>query len=226
MVQLQGGATESCRALEQLCQLYWYPVYAFVRRSGNGPHDAEDLTQSFFSMVLSLELFARADDTKGKLRSFLLTALKRFLGQQREKSDALRRGGGVRPISIDVIEAEKRYEIEAKDQLSPDAAFEKRWALTVIDSALARLGEEQRAKGRERHWSALQPFLAWNAGAGSQEDSAAELGITIGAFRAALLRLRRRFRVILTEEISHTILESDVDGLDGEIAYLFRVLSK
>ena len=212
------------KALAELCQMYWYPVYSFVRRAGHDAHAAEDLTQAFFALVLSHELFPRADRDKGRLRTFLLTAVTRFIGQQREKANALKRGGGVVPLSIDAVEAERRFEIESGDDLPPDEAFEKRWALELLDQALRQLGQEQAAKGRQRHWEALSPFLAWNAGAGSQEDAAAELGVTVGAFRAALLRLRRRYRTLLGELISHTI--DGESGLDDEVAYLFRVLSR
>ncbi len=220
----EGDGGRGDAALAELCQLYWYPVYAFVRRSGHGSEDAQDLTQSFFALVLSHELFPRADREKGKLRTFLLTAVTRFLGQQREKANALKRGGGERPLAIDSQEAEQRFEVEANDALPPDEAFEKRWALTVLGNALDALGEEQAAAGRARQWAALRPFLAWNAGAGSQDEAAASLGVTVGAFRAALLRLRRRYRSILTEQIRQTV-DAEAD-LQAEIRHLFQIFSR
>ena len=209
-------------ALEELCRTYWYPVYSFIRRSGNGPDQAEDLTQGFFEMVLSKDLFPRAEQEKGRLRSFLLRAVQRFVGHEREKQQALKRGGGNQPISFDHELAEEWFADESAESLPPDRAFEKRWAMTLLDNALEALSAEQRAAGRQRHWEVLSPFLAWNAGAGSQEDAAAELGVTVGAFRAALLRLRRRFRVVLTEQISHTVASSD--AVDDEIGHLFQIL--
>ena len=210
-------------ALEELCKTYWYPVYSFIRRSGNTAGQAEDLTQGFFELVLSKELFPKAEREKGRLRSFLLRALQRFVGHQLEKERALKRGGGKQVISFDYELAAEWYADESEESLAPDRAFEKRWAITLLDQALDALRHEQIAAGRERHWKALRPFLAWNAGAGSQDEAAADLGVTVGAFRAALLRLRRRFRAILSDQISQTV--GSAEELEDEIRFLFKVLA-
>jgi len=217
-----GGA--GVTALAELCETYWYPVYSYIRRAGNDATCAEDLTQGFFEQVISKELFPKAEQEKGKLRSFLLRAVQRFVGHEYEKAKAQKRGGGRQVISFDHEQAEEWFADESNESLPPDRAFEKRWALTLLDNALSALAVEQKAAGRERHWGLLSPFLAWNAGSGSQDEAAAELGVTIGAFRAALLRLRRRYRIILQEQIGHTV--DSPDALDEEIRHLFRVLSQ
>src|SRR5678815_830875 len=125
-------------ALESLCRTYWYPLYAFVRRSGHGPHDAEDLVQSFFEQCLSRNYLGAADQSKGRFRSFLLVALKRFLANEWDRARTLKRGGGAPPISLDALTAEQRYALEPADQLSADRLYERRWALTLLDKVLSR----------------------------------------------------------------------------------------
>lgn len=196
-------------ALETLCRTYWYPLYAFARRRGCSPEDAADLTQEFFSRLLQKEYLQAADQEKGRFRSFLLTMFKRFLSKERDRAHAQKRGGGRAKLSIDVAAGEQRYGYEPVDEWTPEALFERRWALTLLEQVIERLRADYEAKGKGRLFELCKPFLT-GAGAGPpQEDIARELDMNETALRVAVHRLRERYRDMLRHEVSQTIAEPD-----------------
>ncbi|HWB60358.1 MAG TPA: sigma-70 family RNA polymerase sigma factor [Chthoniobacteraceae bacterium] len=210
------------RALAELCQAYWRPLYAYVRRQGCGPEEAEDMTQEFFSRLLEKNYLADVDRAKGKFRSFLLVSLKHFLSKEWERARAQKRGGGRPIIALDSLTAEARARIEPTDNLSPDKAFERQWALTVLDQALARLRAEYTLDGKEALFDVLKIFLT-GAGRSSTGGTYAEIGAACGlgegAAKVVVHRLRRRYRDILREEIAQTVVRRD--EIDDEIRSLF-----
>lgn len=214
----QPGAGE---ALTELCQRYWYPLYAYVRRRGNSPHDAQDLTQSFFARLLEKRLLERVDPAKGKFRSFLLTAMKNFLLDEWNKAKAQKRGGGSNMISIDEALAEEQYAREPTDGITPDQLYERRWTMTLLDQAMARLESEYRQAGKAELFDALHGSLL-----GAKESSYGEVGerleLAEGAVKVAAHRLRKRFRGHLREEIAATVGEEA--DIDAELQELFAVL--
>ncbi len=223
---LTAGRNDTARAheaLARLCQTYWYPLYAYVRRCGHSPEDAQDLTQDFFAQLLAHHWVARADRQKGRFRSFLLIALKRFLANAWDKARARKRGGGVPPISLDALTPEQRYALEPTDRLSADRLFERRWALTLLDAVLTRLREEQAAGGRVEAFDLLKDSLTAGARATPYAELAARLHTSEGAVKVAVHRLRRRYRELLETEIAHTV--SSADEVTEERRYLFSVLS-
>ncbi|MGK0187157.1 MAG: RNA polymerase sigma factor (sigma-70 family) [Verrucomicrobiales bacterium] len=206
-------ATVARRALEELCQLYWFPLYGFIRRHGHGAHDAQDLTQEFFRRFLERQDFDRADEGKGRLRSYLLGAVKHFLSNEMTRAEALKRGGNEEIISLDQDWAESQLQLEAEsDTWSPDRLFDRRWALTQLDAARLLVRERFVGRGKIEQFEVLEKFLAWNGG----EDYAAaarELAMTETAVRVAVHRLRERFRNALRQEIAHTVeAESDLEA--------------
>ena len=193
------------QALEDLCQMYWYPLYAFIRRSGFPPHDAEDLTQEFFKQLLKRSELKGAGHVRGKLRSYLLGAAKHFLSNFRRDRTAAKRGGGVTPISIDAELAEGRYEHEPKDLMDPEKVFERRWALTVLESVLTDLQDEFESKGKGDQFSVLREFLAWNSGDISYAEAGGLLGMKEGNVKVTVHRMRQRYRELLQNQIARTV---------------------
>ena len=218
-----GDSTRARAALENLCQTYWYPLYAFVRRLGHTPHDAEDLVQSFFERCLEKNYLGAADRAKGRFRSFLLLALKRFLANEFDKARARKRGGAQPPIALDALTAEQRYALEPADRLSADKLYERRWALTLLEHVLARLRDEQAAAGRLTAFEELKDFLVSGGRGTPYADLAARLDTTEGAVKVAVHRLRQRYRALLQEEIAQTV--SSPDEISEERHYLLSVLS-
>jgi RNA polymerase sigma-70 factor (ECF subfamily) len=218
----QDDTAPAMNALAELCRSYWPPLYAYVRRQGCDPHQAQDLTQEFFSRLLGKNYLADADRGKGKFRSFLLASLKHFLANERDRARALKRGGGQPVIALDAMTEEARARIEPQDGLSPDKAFERQWALTVLDQALSRLRAEFEEDGREELFEELKQFLA---GTGRPDDGeshaaiGAKLGMSEGAVKVAVHRLRRRYRDVLRGEIAQTV--ATPEEIDGEIRSLF-----
>src|SRR6185436_1613027 len=206
-VVLAAGRSDSTRAraaLEKLCKNYWYPLYAFVRRLGHGAHDAEDLVQSFFAGCLEKNYLGAADQAKGRFRSFLLLALKRFLANEWDKARTLKRGGTQTPISLDSLTAEQRYALEPAEQLTADRLFERRWALTLLDQVVTRLRDEQAAAGKLGQFEQLKECIT-AAGRGTPyADLASRLGTSEGAIKVAVHRLRQRYRELLEQEIANT----------------------
>ncbi|MHC1769154.1 MAG: RNA polymerase sigma factor [Verrucomicrobiia bacterium] len=204
---LTAGAKQSdrsARALEKLCQTYWYPLYAYVRRCGYPTHDAEDLIQEFLARFVARNHIANATRDKGRFRFYLLGALKHFLSDARDHERRLKRGGGRPVISLDAQNAEHLYYVEPRDDLSPDRLFDRRWAVAVLEQVLARLEREYKAEGKATIFQRLKVFLTENA-TGAYPQAACELGLSEGATRVAVHRLRRRYGQMLRLEIAHTV---------------------
>jgi RNA polymerase sigma-70 factor (ECF subfamily) len=214
---------EGSAALEQLCRTYWYPLYAYIRRDGRNAAEAEDLTQGFFAHLLARDFLARVGPQKGKFRSFLLAALRRFLCDQWDRARAVKRGGGAEVLSLDAQEAEERYRMEPVERLDPEKLYERRWVLTLLEQALARLRDESAAAGKAVLFQRLRSFVAVENEV-SCAEVAAELGLTESAAKAALHRLRERYREILRDEIARTV--ASPAELEAEIRYLVMVLSR
>jgi RNA polymerase sigma-70 factor (ECF subfamily) len=218
----EGQSPQADAALEKLCRMYWYPLYAYVRRRGYGPADAEDLTQDFFAHLLRKNYPARADRAKGRFRTFLLHALAQFLVDQRERVNALKRGGGQVFISLDEEAPEDRYRLEVPDELTPEKLFERRWAQAVLDRALDRLRGKFIASGKEREYEVLKSFEPGEQSALSYAQAAARLGVSESAVKSMIHRLRQRHRELVREEIAHTV--PTVAEIDDELRYLVAIL--
>ena len=226
-VVLAAGGTpspESAAALEWLCQAYWYPLYAFVRRSGYSPCDAEDLAQEFFARLLEHNWIACADRHKGRFRSFLLMALKRFLAKEWERAKTLKRGGQVRLVPLELDTAEARYSLEPADTRTPEQVFEKQWAVTLLASVLKRLRGEYEHAGKGEWFVALEPCLVGDRERQAYAALATQLGMMEGAVKVAVCRLRERYRQCLREEIGHTV--ASPAEVEEELRHLFRVLAR
>lgn len=210
-------------ALEQLCQTYWYPLYALVRREGNSPTDAEDLTQAFFERVLEKQYFADVDPNKGRFRDFLKAALRHFLAECRKRERAAKRGGGKTVIHLDALAAEERYRLEPADTMTPDRLFDRDWALLVVENAADRLRQEYADAGKNDLFECLKFQLP---GSGEREpyaQIAARLGKTEEALKSEAFRLRRQFVHFVRAEVQHTV--AGVSDIDAEIRYLLEVYS-
>ncbi|HEY1784586.1 MAG TPA: sigma-70 family RNA polymerase sigma factor [Pirellulales bacterium] len=214
----------SAAALESLCRTYWYPLYAFVRRQGRTAHDAQDLTQEFFARLLEKHYLEAASAEKGRFRTFLLVALKRFLAKEWDRSHALKRGGGRIHIPLDGQWAESRYLAEPTDALDPERIFERRWAATLLEQSLHRLRGEFERSGRGNEFEQLKEFLAAERGSIPYDKIATALGISTGAARVQLHRMRKRFRDLFRDQIAETV--SNSDELDEEVRYVLTVLSQ
>lgn len=217
-------AAQAGQALAELCQTYWYPLYAYVRRKGHSPHDAEDLTQDFFVQLLQHNWVARADQGKGRFRSFLLTALNRFLANQWDKASAQKRGGHLRRRPLVMEGAEGRFSREPAHTCTPEQEFEKQWALAVLEQVLAGLREAYAERGQAALFDALKPGLVRSPDAPAYDRLAVALGMTEGGVKVAVFRLRRRYRQHLIEEITHTV--ASPDEVESELRHLFRVLAR
>ena len=209
-------------ALDQLCSAYWYPLYAFVRRSGHGPEDAGDLTQEFFARLLEKKWLTEADPARGRFRSFLLAALKHFLANEWNRSRCLKRGGGREFIALDASSAEERYALEPLDLATPELLYDRRWALTLLARTQTRLRAAMHAEGQAERFAALEPTLVGEKTALPYEELAARFGVTETAMKSMVLRLRKRFRETLREEVAQTIGEAK--DVDAELAHLFTIL--
>jgi RNA polymerase sigma-70 factor (ECF subfamily) len=220
----EGAAPGSAAALEKLCRAYWYPLYAYVRREGYSPHDAQDLTQEFFAWLLESKHLRVANPERGKFRSFLLVRLKHFLSDQRKKARAQKRGGGQVVVSLDAELAEERYLLEPATELTPEAIFDQRWALTVMEQTVSRLREEYVAAGQTELFEELKHFQPLEGAGPSYAEVAARLGLSQSAVKSAIYRLRQRHRDLLREEIAHTV--STAAEVDEEIRYLIAVMAR
>jgi RNA polymerase sigma factor (sigma-70 family) len=226
-VVLAAGGThspESAAALERLCSAYWYPLFAFVRRSGHSPPDAEDLTQEFFARLLEHNWIAHADRHKGRFRSFLLMAMKRFLAKEWDKVKTLKRGGQVRLVPLQLDTAETRYSRQPADTCTPEQLFEKQWALALLESVLNRVRKDYAQQGKGALFHTLEPCLIGSREAQPYSALAAELGMTEGAVKMAVCRLRERYRACLKEEIAQTV--ASPAEVDEELNHLFQVLDR
>jgi len=212
----------SREALAKLCATYWYPLYAFVRRQGHGPEDAEDLTQGFFAHLLGHEALATVDRAKGKFRSFLLASLRHFLADERKRARAQKRGGGRSSVPLDVGYAERRYAQEPADSNSPDKLFERNWAVALMEQVLDRLRAEQVVADKRTQFDLLQGCLMGDPDAPRYADLAEQLGMSSDAAKMAVSRLRRRYRDLLRQEIAHTV--TTAAEVEAEIRDLFAAL--
>jgi RNA polymerase sigma-70 factor (ECF subfamily) len=209
-------------ALTQLYRAYWYPLYAFVRRQGCGVHDAQDLTQGFFFHLLKRRDLASVSRKKGRFRSFLLVALKHFLVNQWERTQAMKRGGGLAFVPLDCDSAEQRLAAEPVENLGAEKLFDRGWARAVLDAVLARLSNEYSASGHARLYEALNPFLSSEGRRRPQVEVGAELGMNENSVKQAVHRLRTRYRELLREEIAHTV--GHPGDIEEELRYLIEVL--
>jgi len=219
----QKDSPQSAAALETLCRTYWYPLYAYVRRQGHSPPDAQDLTQGFFARLLQKDYLKAAAREKGRFRTFLIMALKRFLANEWDHDRAQKRGGGQPHLSLDTELAEERYRVEPVEGATADKIFERRWALTLLDRTMTRLREEFTAAGKAEEFKRLKACLTAERGDISYAEIAGALGQTEGAMRVAVHRLRKRFRDIFREEIAQTV--SSPEEIEEEVRYLIGVLA-
>jgi len=224
-VVLSAGASNSPEAnqsLELLCRTYWYPLYAYVRRKGYDAHIAQDLTQDFFARLLARNYLSVADRNKGKFRSFLLGCLEHFLAREWTRAHAQKRGGGQPLFSLDETDAENRYLREPAHELTAEKIFDRRWATTVLDQAMDRLREECLASQKGDLFEKSQNYLSGEKGAASYADLAASLGMSEGAIKVAVHRLRQRYGELVRAEIAQTV--ASPGEVDEELHYLFAVL--
>ena len=208
------------QALSVLCEGYWYPIYAFIRRSGKSPHDAEDLTQGFFARLLEKEMLATADPAKGKLRTFLLSCVRNFLADEHDRASAQKRGAALLS-SFDAVQAEERYAIEPIDNVTPDRLFQRRWALALLEQTLETIAAEYAAEGKAELFAALRPFLGFGKGAAkSYEELVTELGVPIGTLKNHVFRMRERWRKLLLDQVAATLDEPTEEEVRAELSEL------
>jgi RNA polymerase sigma factor (sigma-70 family) len=216
---------EAGEALARLCRTYWFPVYVQVRRRGYSAHDAQDLTQGFFARLLEGDMIARADPSRGRFRSLVLTALKHFLTDEWEKTRAQKRGGGQSLVSIDADSAERRFHAEPIEQSAPpDQAFDRQWAVALLGEVLGQLEAEHRAAGKAHHFAVLKGALTGPRESQPYAQLARDLGTSESAIKIAVHRLRRRYRELLETEIAHTV--ASPEDAAAELNYLFRALAE
>jgi RNA polymerase sigma-70 factor (ECF subfamily) len=210
--------------LEAICRAYWYPLYAYVRRCGQSAHDAQDLTQEFFCRLLEKRWLDSADREKGKLRTFLIVALKDFMCKEWRRASAQHRGGGQSQVPFDTEFAESRYAADHSAKLAADETFDKEWAVTLLDLTVNRLRAEFAAANKPDDFETLKGCLMAAHGAIDYVAVATRLGVNEGAARVAVHRLRKRFREVYREEISQTL--SDEADVDGELRHLVSALAR
>jgi RNA polymerase sigma factor (sigma-70 family) len=224
VVLAAGGqdVLERTEALEKLCRAYWYPLYAYIRRRGFGPEDAQDLTQEFFARLLKKNYPAQADPAKGKFRSFLLLTLSHFLADEFDRATARKRGGGQILISLDQDVAEGRYRKELAADLSPEKLFDRRWAQSILEQALRRLHAEFGAENQPESYAVLKAFEPGEQLTMSYAEAAAKLGISESALKSKIHRMRQRHRELVREEIAQTVCTAT--EVDEELRHLMAVL--
>src|SRR5437868_4995788 len=222
VLEAQGESPGGRDALEELCRTYWRPVYAFLRRQGVGPEEAEDITQGFFAQLLERRKFSSLRKEKGRLRSFLLGALKYFLADERRRATAIKRGRGQRLIPLEELRADERIDMEPADPVTAEMIYERRWALTVLEHVLSRLKDEYQTAGNAALFDLLKQLLPDEPGSPSQADIATQLGMTENAIRQAFYRFRQRYQSLLREEIAHTV--ATPGDIEDELRHLIAVL--
>ena len=218
----RSDTTQAHNALAKLCQTYWHPLFAYVRRRGHSPEDAQDLTQSFFAHLLEHNAVSTVSPDKGRFRSFLLASLNHFLSDEWDKARAQKRGAG-KVVSLDTESAETWLRQQPSENLSPEKAFELRWAITLLEQVYQRLEEEHRQQGKAELFDALRTTLAGPGNSAPYAELASRLGMNEGAVKAAVHRLRQRYRALLRQTISETVgSEAEVEE---ELRYLLRTLA-
>lgn len=211
---------EAAAALAQLCAACWFPIYAYIRRSGKSAHDAEDLTQGFFARLLEKNFLASADGDKGRLRTFLLTCVQRHLADEHDRAQAQKRGGG-RVIELEALAAEERYAAEPVDRLTPDRCYQRRWALGMIDVAMSTLRERYAAEGKLALFEKLRPFLGFSADAAENYEAVATaLGLKLNTVKSHIRRLREAWRDLLQQQVAATLDEPTPEAIKAELAEL------
>jgi DNA-directed RNA polymerase specialized sigma24 family protein len=218
------SSPEAARALDELCRIYWYPLYAYVRRQGFDVPTAQDLTQDFFAKLLEKNYVGVADRKRGKFRWFLLTAFKCFLANEWDRARAQKRGGGAKPLSLDGMTAEERYRHEPADALTADQLYDRRWALDLIERARGRLRDEYLAAGKAGRLAHLEPFLAGGQPAPDYVQAALQLGLSEAAVRQEAHRFKRHFGELLREEVARTVAQPD--EVAEELRYLIDVVCR
>jgi RNA polymerase sigma factor (sigma-70 family) len=214
---------DSAAALEVLCRTYWYPLYAFIRRQGHSSHDAQDLTQGFFARLLEKDYLRAAAREKGRFRTFLRVALKRFLANEWDRSRTLKRGRGTFSISLDASAGEERYRCEMSDTLPPERIYDQRWAMTLLEQAMSRLRTEYGNAGKMAEFQQMKRALTADRGAIAYGEIAGALGMTEGAARVAVHRLRKRFRELCRDAVADTV--AGPEEVEDELRYLVEILS-
>jgi RNA polymerase sigma-70 factor (ECF subfamily) len=221
-VVLAASSSSSSRyeeAISSLCQTYWFPLYAYLRKRGYDPHQAEDYIQSFFAQMLEKHYLRRVEPSRGKFRSFLLVALTRFVADQHDLAQAFKRGGGRKKLSIDLKFAEDKYALEPVSDLSPERIFEKSWALSVLEQTMARLEAEFVGMKKQKLFNCLKGHIGGEADSVPYHNVAADLDMTEDAVKAAVYRMRRRYRQLLRNEIAQTVTTNE--QINEEIQNLF-----
>ena len=224
IARVQAGDADSAAALEEICRNYWYPLYAFLRRSGVRPPDAEDVTQGFFQRVLAHETLHAASAAKGTLRSFLLSSLKSHLADHCRAANAEKRGGGQVPLPIEWHEAEQRYSVEPADRLDPETLYARAWARGLIENVRTQVRAAYLASHPAETYAAIEPHLIPDEDLAPYRELAAQLGSSEGSARLLIYRMRRKFRELIEAEIARTV--SDPADIPGELAWFRAALAE
>jgi RNA polymerase sigma factor (sigma-70 family) len=223
VLEAQGDSPAAREALEKLCRTYWRPIYSFLRRQGIGPDEAEDLTQGFFALLLERKDLNTVRKEKGRLRSYLIVSLKNFLTDESRYAMAIKRGKGQPLIPLEELGVDEQIQMEPPDLMTAEQIYEHRWASTVLDHVLSRLKDQYQAAGHAALFDSLKQLLPDEPGAPSQADIAAQLGMTENAVRQAFHRFRRRYQLLLREEIAHTV--ATPSDIEDELRHLISVVA-
>ena len=220
----QRPSGDAREALTTLCETYWYPLYAFLRARGHSPADAEDLTQAFFALLLEKQVIRLADPARGRFRSFLLKSLQHFAANVHARNTAGKRGGGVPPLSLELDQAEGRFRLEVSSDETPERTFDRQWALTLLDRVMSRMKADALQKNKQHEFEALKAYLTGDEPQRSYSETASALGISEGAVKVAVHRLRRKFRDVVRDEISQTV--SSPAEIEDELRYLWSAVAR
>jgi len=222
VLEAQGESPAAQEALEKLCRIYWRPIYSFLRRKGTGQEEAEDLTQGFFALLLERRDFSAVRKEKGRLRSYLLAALKHYLADERRRAMAIKRGKGERLIPLEELSVERRSEMEPADPVTAELIYERRWASTVLERVLNLLRDDYAATRNAALFDSLTQLLPDEPGAPSRADIAAQFGMTENAVTQAFHRFRKRYQSLLRQEIAHTV--ATPGDIEDELRHLIAVV--
>jgi RNA polymerase sigma factor (sigma-70 family) len=222
VLEAQGESPAAQEALEKLCRIYWRPIYSFLRRQGISTDDAQDLTQGFFASLLQHRNLNAVRKEQGRLRSYLLGALKYFLGEERRRAMTIKRGKGQRIIPLEELRADERFAMEPADPMTADLIYERRWASTVLERVLNLLKDEYHTAGNADLFESLKQLLPGEPDAPPQKDIAAQLGMTENAVRQAFYRFRQRYQSLLREEIAHTV--ANPGDIEDELRHLIAII--
>lgn len=210
-------------ALATLCETYWFPLYAYVRRRGHNVDESQDLTQEFFARLLEKDYVATADPERGRFRAFLLTSFKHFLSKERDKARALKRGGGRTPLSLNLALGESRYVAGPTDTLTPEQLYDRQWTVALLDRVMRRLEEEMRESGKAEWFDRLKGFIVGGSDGATYAKTAESLATSEAAAKMATHRMRKRYRELLRHEIAETV--EHVADVEDEIRSLFATFS-